>query len=145
VGLKRTPIKRKPARKRKKPPTRRVRQKRMTVKAKKMWADRIKQDQQCFFAGKMVGGKRHVCKGYLQAMHCFGKKAYPASRFELWNGICGCAAAHTYYTYHPVEWTHWLMDHWGEELYWEHYQIARGVAHVDLEGVIAALSEEQKP
>ncbi len=105
-----------PKPKRARKPNARVRRKRLAAKALKMWADWIKRDGRCLFVGRTVGSKQHVCKGVLQAMHCFGKKAYPAAKYEKWNGIPGCGAAHTYYTWQPVEWTHWLMNYWGEEL-----------------------------
>ena len=61
-------------------------------------------------------GKPH--KGNLQCMHGFSR-SYHAVRWVRANGFAGCAAHHTFYTHHPLEWDLWLLDRWGIELYSE--------------------------
>ena len=83
-----------------------------------LWSRWIKRHERCEFIGKFVGNRQHTqCGGALQAMHGFGKKAYPGVRFAAWNGFCGCASVHSYYTWRAPEWENVLRTEWGEELY----------------------------
>lgn len=127
--------------------TSRHRAKRMSLakQANTMWALWIKRHGRCEFIGERVGHKIHtVCGGGLQAMHGFGKKAYPAARYSAFNGFCGCAAVHSYFSWRPPEWENFLRSRWGEEQYQHRLQMAMLTTKHDLRMVIetyrAALS-----
>ncbi len=103
-----------------------------------LWADWIKREGRCEFIGKFVGNRQHlVCSGGLQAMHGFGKKAYPAVRYATWNGFCGCGAVHTFYTWHPELWCEELRQRWGEETYLRRLREANELRKYDLSAVAA--------
>lgn len=99
-----------------------------------LWSRWIRRNECCEFLG--VGGHRQ-CGGNLQAMHGFGKKAYPGVRFAAWNGFCGCGAIHTYYTWRPPEWENYLRSRWGEELYQQRLRDAMQTTKYDLTQVAA--------
>ncbi len=129
--------------------TSRHRKKQMSLKNQcaYLWAQWVKRGQRCEFLGTIQNGKVHTqCGGPLQAMHGFGKKAYPAVRYAAWNGFCGCAAVHSYYTWRSPEWENFLRSKWGEELYQSRLREAQAVRKYDLEQVAqtyrAALSAE---
>lgn len=85
-----------------------------------LWSQFIRRrDGVCQAQGQTTGRHLHVCLGdlHLQAAHGFGKKVYPATRFEPWNGFALCASAHTYYTWREPEWQNYLRSRWGNELY----------------------------
>ena len=98
-----------------------------------LWARWIKRDGLCEFRGH---GGHHYCRGQLQAMHGFGRKAYPAVRFSAWNGFCGCAAIHSYFTWRSPEWENFLRGRWGEAKYQERLRLAMTVAKPDLAKVV---------
>jgi hypothetical protein len=110
----RKPIK---ARGRKRTPTRRKQRKALAKLCNELWSRWIRRGARCEFIGQRFGQatytEPHVCRGPLQAMHGFGKKAYPSVRYAPWNGFCGCAAAHSYFTWRAPEWENYLRGRWG--------------------------------
>jgi hypothetical protein len=98
-----------------------------------LWARWIRREERCEFVGVFVGSRQHlVCTGNLQAMHGFGKKAYPGVRYAVWNGFCGCSAVHSYYTWRPPEWENYLRSRWGEEVYQQRLREAMETRKYDL-------------
>lgn len=98
-----------------------------------LWSLWVKRKGRCEFIGEQIGNSMHVrCGGGLQAMHGFGKKAYPGVRYAVWNGFAGCAAAHTYYSFRPPEWENYLRSRWGEELYQQRLREAMAIRKYDL-------------
>jgi hypothetical protein len=98
----------------------------------------VRRHGKCEFVGEQIGQGLHThCGGNLQAMHGFGKKAYPGVRYAIWNGFCGCAAVHSYYTWRPPEWENLLRARWGEELYQQRLREAMLVRKYDL-GLVAS-------
>jgi hypothetical protein len=98
-----------------------------------LWARWIKRNEKCEFIGQPVGSRMHLqCGGGLQAMHGFGKKAYPGVRYAVWNGFSGCGAVHAYYSWRPPEWENYLRSRWGEELYQQRLSEAMLVRKYDL-------------
>jgi hypothetical protein len=106
----------------KRTPKRRAAQKRLKVECNALWSRWIKRNDRCELLG--IGSHR-VCRGPLQAMHGFGKKAYPGVRYAIWNGFSGCAGIHAYYTWRPPEWENYLRSRWGEETY--QYRLAQAM------------------
>jgi hypothetical protein len=127
--------------KRRKQPSHGARRVKKLVKAKKarkllekdldrMWSRAVKADGYCFFAGK-----DHLkCKGWLQACHGISR-TYRGTRFDLRNGLPGCASHHKYYTHRPLEWDRFLELYWGEELKTEMERTALAVTKPDYETV----------
>jgi hypothetical protein len=99
------------------------------------WSKRIKESGRCWFQGK----DGHVCKGDLQAMHLISRR-YHTTRWELWNGLPGCAAIHTYYTYNPEAWGLFLAEYWGVEKYRRILELARTITKPDYGKIMEALS-----
>jgi hypothetical protein len=134
-----------------KKPTRAEALKKLKARCNKLWADAVKKGRRCIFLGEKFDaedgeGEEIVhteCKGYLQAMHGFGKKAHPSVRYELWNGVPGCGAAHTYYTWQPHRWENWLRKRWGARLYRRRYLQACRTAKHDYEALEAKLEKCQ--
>lgn len=103
-----------------------------------LWSRWVRRNERCEFVGVFVGNRQHLqCSGSLQAMHGFGKKAYPGVRYAVWNGFCGCAAVHSYYTWRPPEWENYLRSRWGEEMYQQRLREAMETRKYDL-GVVAS-------
>lgn len=55
------------------------------------------------------------CGGILQWCHIFGR-AILHMRYEPYNNLIMCAGHHSFYTYHPIEWTRFLEKHYPERL-----------------------------
>ena len=105
-----------------------------------LWSRYIKRHGVCEFIGEQIGLEVHTtCKGSLQAMHGFGKKTYPAVRYAVWNGFCGCAAAHSYYTWREPEWQNVLRVRWGNEVYEQRLRDAILTRKHDFEEIAASL------
>ena len=133
----------------------------LRLKANKLWADLIKREGKCIFVGQVLSdgcqgfeqesltefeaeesawaAEPHVCKGFLQAMHAFGKKAHPSVRYELWNGFPGCSAAHAYFTWQPHRWENWLRGTWGARQHEKYFRQACQTAKLDMEAVVESL------
>ena len=62
--------------------------------ADQLWSIIIRSIGRCELRGAFL----HKCQGALQGMHLDGRTNYDL-RHELFNGICGCQGAHTYWTY----------------------------------------------
>lgn len=115
--LRRSPIRRS-SRKGTKTSKRRREQMSLKKQCAALWSLWVKREGRCEFIGMQLGNAIHTrCGGALQAMHGFGKKAYPGVRYAVWNGFCGCAAVHSYFTWRPPEWENYLRTRWGEEMY----------------------------
>lgn len=70
-----------------------------------LWSIIIRASGKCALAGL-----DHIhCSGALQGMHIIGRTNYDL-RHELANGLPGCQAHHTYYTYRQKEWTDFVLD-----------------------------------
>lgn len=54
-------------------------------------------------------GSKLVCNGGYQCAHIVSRR-YMALRWSDHNALCLCAAHHTYYTHHPLEWEQWCRD-----------------------------------
>lgn len=80
----------------------------------------------------------HDCKLALQAMHGI-PRTYRATRWLPINGFAGCQAAHYYFTKHPEEWTAYLLEAWGAEVFSELWRKARSHEKPDLEAVVESL------
>jgi hypothetical protein len=80
----------------------------------------------------------HVCKGPLQAMHGI-PRTYKATRWNLLNGFSGCAGCHLYLTWHPEEWSRYLVKAWGPEVFEELWVVARKLAKPDAPTILASL------
>lgn len=104
-----------------------------------MWSEIIRRSNggRCWMAGD-----DHFlsCIGPRQAAHCFGKKAMPAVRYELWNGVPLCARHHTYYTHNVERWSFILLTSWGSELYAERYRAACARPNHDYAAIEAELA-----
>jgi hypothetical protein len=98
----------------------------------------VKAGEQCVFIGQTLGKKLHECKGGLQAMHGIGR-SYHSTRWNLANGFAGCAAGHTYMTYHPQEWDLWLARRWGTDFYLSMWASALAPWDKDLDSVLNRL------
>ena len=109
----------------------------------KLWSALVKRDGKCYFAGKLHKGQPHVCKNGLQAMHGI-PRGYHGTRWNLQNGIPGCGAIHTYYTFHKEEWDNWLLNYWGPELYERMWEAALKIAKPDYEQILLNLKTEQQ-
>ena len=112
--------------------------------AERLCALITKHNARCRFAGMEVGGKLHVCKGPLQAMHGYPKRAYPAVRYDLRNLWAGCAGAHSYFTYRGEMWGQFIADEWGEDLTREMRNLALLNTKLDMAEVVERLRDEAK-
>ena len=134
----RAPKPRQPIRRKAKRPNKRKEALSLKKQCAVLWARWIKRNERCEFLGMYVGSREHVaCAGNLQAMHGFGKKAYPGVRYATWNGCCGCSAAHSYYSWRPPEWENYLRSRWGEDVYQERLREAMETRKYDLAAVAA--------
>lgn len=140
-------IKRNPANRGKKVPSRRKARKVTEKTCDKLWSQVVKESGRCLFAAgpaaaltAQITGKRHACKGYLQAMHGFSR-IYRGTRWDLRNGFPGCAAVHYYYTLRPQEWDRFLRAWWGETLFDRLWAIRNAVAKPDHEKIAADLRQ----
>ena len=115
--------------------------KKLVSKCDRLWSALIKKNGICHFAGRLVNGVPHVCAGDLQAMHLISRRFY-ATRWDLGNGLPGCAGAHVWYTFNPEAWGLFLALHWGLEQYERRLEMARAIAKPDLEAVLAGLETE---
>lgn len=59
---------------------------------------------------------QHDCKNGLQWCHVYSRM-YKAIRYEEYNHLIMCGAAHAYFTYHPEEWYLFMQEHYPER--WE--------------------------
>lgn len=75
----------------------------------------IRSRKRCEIATKCGGREFEI--GQLQACHGFGKKAYPATYFEIENLFAGCPADHSFYSWRPIQWDMWMRNHMGENKY----------------------------
>lgn len=89
----------------------------------------------------MAGRDSLECSGPIQAAHCFGKKAMPAVRYEIWNGLPLCRSHHLRLTYKVETWNFTLLQHWGAELYVERYRLAAAWPAHDYAAIEAELTE----
>lgn len=76
----------------------------------------------------------------IQCAHGLSRR-YRATRWDLGNAFPLCQKCHMFYTYRPLEWDAWLLDHWGRELYDELKCRALLGAKVDLKAKLAELRE----
>ena len=75
--------------------------------ADRLWSIIVRLPQKCALAGR-----DHIkCSGYLQGMHIIGRTRWDL-RYVLANGMCGCQAHHTFYTWHQAEWHDILEKYW---------------------------------
>lgn len=124
-------------------PARGIRQKRRTPAAaiKRMadalWSQVVKLQQQCEL--RIV--YPHECKAPLEAMHMI-PRTFAATRWLPINGVCGCSAAHLYFTKRPELWSATCLDLWGSEVFRNLWATARKMQPVDLEATVAALRDE---
>lgn len=71
--------------------------------------DRLRQEGEVENAS-CLGSRR------LQCAHVISR-AYMAIRWDRRNAVCLCAACHTYFTRHPLEWQIWVEEKLGLQLY----------------------------
>ncbi len=83
----------------------------------------------------------HECKGVLQGMHGI-PRTYRSTRWLPINGFAGCAGAHFYFTNRPEEWSAYLLEAWGLEVYRELWRKARSHEKPDLAVVVETLRKE---
>lgn len=107
VPLKRTGIKRSPVKPKK------AKRSTLSNRADKLWSLKIREKGYCEAAGK----DGITCSGNLQGCHIFGRR-YRATRWDLRNGLCMCAAHHYWYTGRPELWYSFINwnypDRWDE-------------------------------
>lgn len=84
------------------------------------------------------------CGGNIVGCHGFGKGAYPAVMFEEWNGFSGCSGINNWTDNHPLEWTDYLKEKWGNALYEERKREALAVRKYDLADVLARYPKKQE-
>lgn len=106
-------------------------------KADRLWSLAIRQrDGQCRRCGRGSG------EVTLQAAHVISR-SYKAVRWDLRNGICLCLGCHHWNHHQPVEFSWWVQDLIGKELYEslrkEALAYVGRVKKIDLEEVIAEL------
>ena len=77
-------------------------------------------------------------QGPLQAMHGISRR-YQGTRWDLSNGLPGCAAAHTYWTVQPMAWARQLISQWGLIGYDNMWKQAQAGKPKDLHAVLSAL------
>lgn len=118
--------------------------KRLSKKALKrqcdqLWSELVKRYGRCFFLGREVNGKEHTtCVGGLQAMHLISRR-FHATRWDLDNGLPGCAGVHMWYTCNPEAWGLFLARYLGIGVYEGMLTRARDGAKPDLREVLARL------
>ena len=84
-------------------------------------------------------GSYFRCLGPIDPAHCFGKKAHPSVRYELWNGVLLCRAHHDFLG-NGRGWRDFLFCMlWGPALYAERYALACSTRRVDLSEVRRSL------
>ena len=107
--------------------------------ADRLWSRRVRdRDRTCIAA---MYFPEIDCNGALQAMHLV-PRGYKATRWILENGRAGCAAHHSWLTYHPLEHTIFNEHVLGADGWRQMRAAALAGARQDLVGVIALLSEE---
>lgn len=99
-----------------------------------LWRRLIHSRGPCVFIGENVGGKPHVCKGPIQAMHGIPRGRY-RTRWHPDNGWPGCASGHYFYTLNKEEWTYWLLKRWGYEKFVAMWALANSKDPIDYEAV----------
>lgn len=85
-------------------------------------------------------GRCHICGSTerLQCAHGFSRR-YRAVRWDFRNAWCLCAKDHVFYTHHPLEWTEWLREQWGDVLYAEMLALALSGVRPELKELLAQL------
>lgn len=106
-------------------------------KADALWSAKVRKDH-CELAEwhRSLGVQ---CGGPIVACHGFGR-SYGATRWLLINGFSGCSGINNWTESHPLEWTDYLKEAWGETVYEELRQKAVGPYEVDLSAVLADLA-----
>lgn len=79
-----------------------------------------------------------ACNGALQCAHGFSR-SYRNTRWDERNAWPLCQAHHTFYTHRPIEWTIWMKDRMGENLYLIVQATALQTKAPDLEAILAEL------
>jgi hypothetical protein len=124
------------------PRRRRKGEKAMLIReADRLWARVVKQEGKCWFAGSKLGRNDHICRGWLQAMHGI-PRTYRATRWLPINGFAGCQAVHMYFTHRPEEWSAYLVEAWGPEVFQELWHKARSHEIPDIKAVVESLRSE---
>ncbi len=92
--------------------------------------------------GKLIRAPGRCCicgsTQRIQAAHGISR-GYHATRLDPRNGFPLCASCHVYYTHRGLEWTAWLKEQWGEDLYSELHDRALSYARVDLKVTVESL------
>jgi hypothetical protein len=98
----------------------------------RLWGFRVRSAElgRCKLRGHYVR-----CAGPIDPAHCFGKKAHPGVRFEVWNGWPLCRAHHDHFGTSGPAWTDLLRFEWGADLYAQRYAMACRTAKLDLAAV----------
>ena len=84
---------------------------------------------------------RHCGEHYRpQCAHIVSRR-YDATRWSLDNAVCLCARCHMKFTHDPLGWEDWVNERFGKKrLRSLKVRARQGVAKVDLEAVVEALS-----
>ena len=125
-------MKRNPKNKGKRTPKRRVSRMALRKKADKLFSIAIRERDG--WACRACGSA-----GMPQAAHIVSRR-YAAVRWSMDNCVTLCKSCHMKFTMDPLGWDDWVNERFGEgRLVQLKLRARSGVAHVDLEGVIAAL------
>lgn len=85
-----------------------------------------------------AGDTDFPCSGGLQCAHLISRR-YHATRWNVDNAACLCAAHHMYWTHRPLEWDVWCLDLLGPSVWAELKLVARAGGKTDYAELIPAL------
>ena len=102
-----------------------------------LWGARVRTDR-CEVAHHDL----FACGGPVQACHGFDRDEI-GTRWDLRNGLSGCAASNAYFHVHKRQWYAYLRDFWGMERYNELAALADHPKEIDYDAVLASLLESE--
>jgi hypothetical protein len=106
-----------------------------------LWSRKVraKNGGRCVLASYRVGDGV-PCYGPIDPAHCFGKKAHPAVKYEVWNGEPVCRRHHDMLG-NGETWRIFLFRLlWGPDLYQKRYWLACQTRKLDYDAIRAELT-----
>lgn len=113
----------------------------MSKIADKLFSLIVRHPAKCTYHGADIGADPWGggCKGGLQCAHIVSR-SYRSVRWSEDNAMPLCAAAHTYYTHHPLEWEDFVTMRIGDDAFAALKKRALQKWDGDLDGVLVRLA-----
>lgn len=70
---------------------------------------------------------------------------YHGTRFDIENGLPGCARVHYHYTIRKEEWGAFMLEHWGPDKFREMWAKAMKITKPDYAEILASLRSDPEP